>query len=143
MTNSSTMNILLLFFGLLTSFRVVAHVSRKPDVAASAIQSGGSQATTLLTSVINNADIVIHDVSTYNDQTELVANTDDLVGMDDAEVLTDTEEDDDNELDEVTEANSEESAMDSIASSQAGKGNRARLLRFKQTDCEALAKARR
>lgn len=57
--------------------------------------------------------------------------------MDDAEVLTDTEEGDDNgELDIVEDFNSGDLAMSSTANSEAGKGIRARLLRFKQTDCE-------
>lgn len=135
MANKFTMKILLLFFGFLTSSGVVAQVSRKPDVASSAVHPGGFQATTLLTSVINDADIVLHDVNDRNDQTELVANTNELVEMDD-EVLTDTEEGEDDELDVVDEPDSGDLALGSTADSHSGKGVRARLLRFRKTDCE-------
>jgi len=136
MVGCSTMRLCLLFFGFLPHYGAIAQVSKKPDIASSAFQSGEFQATTLLTSVINDADIVLHEIDSHNGQTELSANTDDLVDIDDSEVLTDTEEDDDNGLDEINEHNSGDSALGSTTSFQAGKGVRARLLRFKQTDCE-------
>lgn len=136
MASGLMMRILWLLFGFLTASGVIAQVSRKPEVAASAIQPGGFQATTLLTSVINNADIVLHDVNDYNDQTEMFADIDDLVEMDDDEVLTDTEEDNDDELDDIDVSNPGDLALGSSVGSQVGKGVRARLLRFKQTDCE-------
>lgn len=136
MVGCLAMRLCLLFIGFLPHYGAIAQISKKPDIASSAIQPGGFQATTLLTSVINDADIVLHEIDTSNGQTELVANTDDLVDMDDSEVLTDTEEDEDDELDEINEHNSGDSALGSTTSFQAGKGNRARLLRFKQTDYE-------
>jgi hypothetical protein len=94
MANNFMMKLLLLFFGS-TAHGVVAQISKKPDVASSASQPGGSQASTLLTSVINKADVVLHEVDDDDAQTNLNANTFD---MEDAEVLTDTEEGDDDEL---------------------------------------------
>jgi len=132
MVGCLTMRLCLLFFGFLPHYGAIAQVSKKPDIVSSAIQPGGFQATTLLTSVISDADIVLHDI----DNSELVTNTDDLVDIDDTEVLTDTEEDDDDELNDINEHNSGDSALGSTTSFQAGKGVRARLLRFKQTDCE-------
>lgn len=135
MVNGFMMKILLLFFGFSTSSGVVAQVSRKPNVATSTIQPGEFQATTLMTSVISDADIVLHDVNNYNDRTELSADTNEFVEMDD-EVLTDTEEGEDDELDVVDEPDSGDLALGSTADSQSGKGVRARLQRFRKTDCE-------
>jgi hypothetical protein len=136
MANNFMMKLLLLFFGFLPYYSAVAQISKKPDVTSSAIQPGGFKATTLLTSVINNADIALHETDDANAHSKADANNV-FVDMDDAEVLTDTEEGDDNdELDIVEDFNSGDLVMSSTTDSEAGKGIKARLLRFKQTDCE-------
>jgi hypothetical protein len=129
MANNFMMKLLLLFFGF-AFYGVVAQVSKKPDAASSATQPGVFQASTLLTSVINKADIALHEVDDDDAQTNLNANTFD---MEDAEVLTDTEEGDDDELDF---ANPEDLAISNTADSKDDKGIKARLIRYKHTECD-------
>jgi hypothetical protein len=132
MANNFMMKLLLLFFGL-ASYGVIAQISKKPDVASSAIQPGGFQTSTLLTSVINKADVVLHEVDDNNAQTDFNANTFD---MEDTEVFTDTEEGDDDELDVVNDFKPEDLAMSNTANSKGGKGIKARLIRYKHSECE-------
>jgi hypothetical protein len=129
MANNFMMKLLLLFFGF-AFYGVVAQISKKPDVASSVTQPGGFQASTLLTSVINKADIVLHEVDDDNAQTDFNTNPFD---MEDAEVLTDTEEGDDDELDY---ANPEDLAISSTSDSKGDKGIKARLIRYKHTECD-------
>jgi hypothetical protein len=130
MANNFMIKLLLLFFGL-ASQEALAQISKKPDVATSAILPGGFQASTLLTSVINKADITLHEV---DDGNALYANTNDLIDMDDAEVLTDIEEGEDT-LDAIDDLNFEDLAMSSTAGSKGGKGIKARLVRYKRSEC--------
>ncbi|CAD0108541.1 unnamed protein product [Aureobasidium uvarum] len=150
MANNFMMKLLLLFFGYLNFYGAVAQISKKSDVASSAVQPGRYQASTLLTSIINKADINLHEVDTPNAQTEFDANYNDLADMNDNEVLTDTEDNDDDDDDDddddeqhpsvladVNNPNSANFAMSSADNQfKGGKGVRARLVRYKKADCE-------
>jgi hypothetical protein len=131
--NNFMLKLLLLFFGL-ASHEALAQISKKPDVASSAILPGGFQASTLLTSVINKADVVLHEVDNDNAQSNIDANADELFDMDDAEVLTDIEEGDDT-LDDINDLDSGDLSMSSTANSEGGKGIKARLICYKKSEC--------
>jgi hypothetical protein len=131
--NNFMLKLLLLFFGL-ASHKAFAQISKKPDVASSVILPGGFQASTLLTSVINKAEVVLHEVDNDNVQSNIDANTNDFFDMDDAEVLTDIEEGDDT-LDAIDDLNSEDLTMSSTANSEGGKGIKARLVRYRKSEC--------
>lgn len=127
--------LLILFFVYLNFFGADAQISKKPDAASSAIRQGGYQASTLLTSVINKADITLHDVNTPDAQPELGVNNNDLAEMDNDEVLSDVEEDDDDdELMNVNSTNSGDVAMGSA--SKGGKRLKAKFFRYRKADCE-------
>ncbi|CAD0088258.1 unnamed protein product [Aureobasidium mustum] len=122
MANNFMIKLLILFFGYLNFFGADAQISKKPDAASSAIQQGGYQASTLLTSVINKADITLHDVNTPDTQP-------DFAEMDNDEVLSDVEEDDDD--DELMNANSTNSG--DVAVSSASKGGKRLKAKFSAT----------
>lgn len=133
MANNFMLKLLIIFFACLNFSGVGAQISKKPDAASSAIQQGGYQASTLLTSVINKAD-------SPDTQAQIDANNNGLAEMDNAEVLSDVEEDDDddespaNELIGTNAANSGDVAM-----SSASKGSerlKVRLVRYHKADCE-------
>ncbi|KAG9652136.1 hypothetical protein KCU95_g13045, partial [Aureobasidium melanogenum] len=137
------LKLLIIFFGGLNFFGAVAQISKKPDAGSPAIQNGGYQTSTLLTSVINKADIVPHDLDASNAQAQFDANATGLADMDNDEVLSDVEEEDDdhdespaNELIDANATNSEDVAMSSAANSKGGKRLKARLVRYRKADCE-------
>ncbi|KAG9944265.1 hypothetical protein KCU85_g8035, partial [Aureobasidium melanogenum] len=132
MSNNFMLKLLILFFGCLNFFGAVAQISKKPDPASSTPQNVGYQASTLLTSVINKADIVPHDNDASNAQGQLVANATDPADLDNDEVLTDVEEDDDDN-DDYSPANGD-TAMSS--GSKGGKRLKAHLGRYHKADCE-------
>ncbi|CAD0095380.1 unnamed protein product [Aureobasidium vineae] len=143
MANNFMMKLLLLFFGCLNLYGAVAQISKKPDVASSAVQPGGYQPSTLLTSVINKADTVLHEANTPN----FDANDKGLADINDDEVLTDTEvnddDDDDDEqhpsiLADTKDPNSVGLAMSNTKHhSKGGKGIRARL-KMREGKCHTL-----
>jgi hypothetical protein len=131
--NNFMLKLLLLFFGL-ASHEALAQISKKPDVASSAMLPGGFQASTLLTSVINKADVVLHEVDNDNAHSNIDASANDFLDMDDAEVLTDIEEGDD-KLDIIDDLNSGDLVMSSTADSKGDKGIKARLVRYRKSEC--------
>ncbi|KAH0017069.1 hypothetical protein KCU78_g7643, partial [Aureobasidium melanogenum] len=139
MANNFMLKLLIIFFGGLNFFGAVAQMSKKPDTASSAVQDGGYQASTLLASVINKAEIVPHDLDASNAQAQFDANTTDLADMDNDEVLSDAEEEDDDddealELMDANVTNSGDVAMSSA--SKGGKRLKARLVRYHKAECE-------
>jgi hypothetical protein len=131
--NNFMLKLLLLFFGL-ASHEALAQISKKPDVASSTYQPGGIQTSTLLTSVINKADVVLHEIDNDNAHSIVDANANESFDMDDAEVLTDIEEGDDT-LDVIDDLNSEDVVMSSTADSKGDKGIKARLVRYRKSEC--------
>ncbi|KAH0007511.1 hypothetical protein KCU78_g11740, partial [Aureobasidium melanogenum] len=139
MANNFMLKLLIIFFGCLNFFGAVAQISKKPDAASSAVQDGGYQASTLLTSVINKVDIVPHDLDASNAQSQPAANTtNDLAEMDNDEVLSDAEEeDDDDESLELMDANVTDTGDVAMSSaSKGGKRLKARLVRYHKAECE-------
>ncbi|KAG9738415.1 hypothetical protein KCU73_g9743, partial [Aureobasidium melanogenum] len=139
MANNFMLKLLIIFFGCLNFFGAVAQISKKPDAASSAVQDGGYQASTLLTSVINKVDIVPHDLDASNAQSQPAANTtDDLAEMNNDEVLSDAEEeDDDDESLELMDANVTDTGDVAMSSaSKGGKRLKARLVRYHKAECE-------
>lgn len=133
MANNFMLKLLIIFFGCLNFSGVGAQISKKPDVASSALQQDGYQASTLLTFTINKAD-------TPDTRAQFDANDDDLAEVENAEVLSDVEEDDDddespaNELMNVNATNFGDVAMSSA--SNGGERLKVRLVRYHKADCE-------
>lgn len=133
MANNFMLKLLIIFFGCLNFSGVGAQISKKPDIASSAIQQDGYQANTLLTSVINKADIP--DTQVQSDD-----NGNDPAEMDNAEVLSDVEEDDDDDESPVNELfGTNATNFGDVGMSSASKGGerlKVRLVRYHKADCE-------
>ncbi|KAK6000462.1 hypothetical protein QM012_003708 [Aureobasidium pullulans] len=139
MANNFMLNLLVIFFGCLPFRDALAQVSKKPDLASSAVQHGKYHASTLVTSFISKPDIVLHEANTLEGQPELGAIDDNPAEMDNDEVLSDAEEDDDHDdslENELIDASTTDSGDAVMSSASKGKRLKARLIRYHKADCE-------